>query len=773
MDCIVSGLSLYTPNLLVVLAFITPGEDLSSTQNQSRRGISRRQNALKPEVRVIDINSKEEVSIADTLDVSRYENLSATDYHLGILPAMRVLQKATNQRGTLEAISGGIEAIGGGIWDATMYPARFLTSATGLGAGGLGSFGSPGSSKAPSVLHARPEPQRLSSSAEVTSLQLVRGMKIFIQSPYDCIVATKPGFSDHFTWLSTHAKYEEAWSFLDRHPEAVPGPADPADSAPNTPTKASLNDVPADDTSLAVSTLNRSGLRVQRAKLRVGERWIDQLVSNEEWSKAGRVCGQVLGSSETWEHWVNVFANANRFDEITPFVPGDEVHPSLPPAVYEILLGHYVSTDRLRFSRLLGKWSPDLFNVDTLLEAIQSKFKSGEVREDSVEEGITGRDWRLLMESLAKLFLAVGRPRKALRCFIQLQDAEAAMTLIADAHLVEAVADDISGFVQLRVSKEQQRSAPLAELASLTIDPIRLLVSEAHHGTVLPDTVVKQLKNRHGMPNPYLFFYFRALWNGETAPTQDTKMNNRALPVSERLLANEGKSLVSDFADTAVSLFVEYDRDLLMTFLKSSQSYTLSFASQICEQRNFTPELVYLLGKEGRTGQALRLIIDQLGDVSQAISFAKEQNDASLWDDLLELSMSKPSFIRGLLEEVGTSIDPLKLVKRIPLGLEIEGLREGLGGMLKEFEVQESISKGVARVLRSEVNANMQQRSQGLRKGIKFDVAKGKVRTNKERRAMSGQVKAKDIRLGHCAGCGDPMNERGMSFHHPSILQMS
>lgn len=140
-----------------------------------------------------------------------------------------------------------------------------------------------------------------------------------------------------------------------------------------------------------------------------------------------------------------------------------------------------------------------------------------------------------------------------------------------------------------------------------------------------------------------------------------------------------------------------------MIFLKSSQSYTLDFASRICEQRNYIPELVYLLSKEGRTAQALRLIIDSLNDVSQAIAFAKEQNDASLWDDLLDYSMNKPRFIRGLLEEVGTSIDPLKLVKRIPLGLEIEGLREGLGRMLREYEVQESICEGVARVLRGKL----------------------------------------------------------------------
>jgi uncharacterized protein with PIN domain len=34
------------------------------------------------------------------------------------------------------------------------------------------------------------------------------------------------------------------------------------------------------------------------------------------------------------------------------------------------------------------------------------------------------------------------------------------------------------------------------------------------------------------------------------------------------------------------------------------------------------------------------LIIDRLADVSQAIAFAKEQDDADLWEDLLNYSMT-------------------------------------------------------------------------------------------------------------------------------------
>ena len=116
------------------------------------------------------------------------------------------------------------------------------------------------------------------------------------------------------------------------------------------------------------------------------------------------------------------------------------------------------------------------------------------------------------------------------------------------------------------------------------------------------------------------------------------------------------------------------------------------------------------------------MIIENLSDVSFAISFAKEQDDPELWNDLLNYSMDKPQFIRGLLEEVGTAINPIQLVKRIPEGLEIEGLRDGIGRMVREYEIQHSISEGVARVLRGEVSTGMDTLRAGQKRGIKFEV---------------------------------------------------
>jgi vacuolar protein sorting-associated protein 41 len=776
-DCIVSGVSLYTPNLLLVLAYITPDENESQkdvkADSTPRRGITRRQNALQPEMRIVDINTKEEVC-ADTLNVSRFESLTATDYHLGILPVIRASTKTTTHRGALEVLGN----FGSSIWDASMYSTKLLSSAAvdatlysaQLFASGA-SVRSAGSGNKPSKgANLKDSDTSLIPSKPVLGPNpalLTRSMKIFIQSPYDCVLAIKPTRSDHVAWLVEHEKYEEAWNEIDLHPDAIGGIPDPTPttSTPSTPTRTqgstTLYDF-FDDSASSVTKKPNFYSQSEKEKRRIGDKWLQQLVNAQEWAKAGQVCGKVIGTSHNWEHWVSVFADANKHTEIAYQIPTEPIRPPLSSWVYEIMLGNYISKDRPKLAEFLDRWSPDLFDVGSVVSAMESRLRTGEVSPDTTEGGIRGRDWRILTDGLAKLYLASGRTRDALKCYIRLQDADVALALIRENHLVDAVADDIPGLLLLRITKEQQKEGSLSELEELSIEPIRLLVSEAHHGVVSPGDVVEQLKQQKSL-QPFLFFYFRALWNGDTAEDPSTKKRTVRDATTHRLTV-EGKSLVNDFADTALKLFAEYDRSLLFEFLKASPSYNLSLASSICEERGYIPEFVYILSKEGNTKKALYIIIEQLNDVSQAITFAKEQDDPDLWDDLLSYSMNKPTFIRALLEEAGTAIDPIALIRKIPDGLEIMGLRDSLTRMVKEYELQHSIGEGVARVFRGEVTNSMRMLRAGQKKGIRFDVnlrdTVGRPKTPAKKRKLRRRIPAEDFRSGHCCGCGEAFEEK-------------
>lgn len=819
-DCMVAGVSMYTPTLLLVLAYTEKKRSTKAKKgNDSHpRGRAHR-NALKPELRLINVDSKEEVE-TDALPVSRFESLSCSDYHLGVLYPVKIPAQLAQKgyfghigSGAAAVGSGlvtGVETVGQGMWDATMYGPRML------GANRLFNQAETGSIRSGRGEMERSPMGRTTSyltglipglgssifgkeNEDLKAVATTQGMKIFLLSPFDCIVAVKRTLADRMQWLEKVQRYQKAWELLDEFPQAA-GPAAylSGSSSPPTPSKsssidqstsdsvASLTKQPqkstlaeffADTASIAGSVRPREKSQyssAEKEKRRIGELWLQQLTKAAKWSEAGEVAGRVLNTTTRWDHWVWVFIRNNQYDAISPHIPAMELTPPLPSSVFEVVLGHYVSTDRKRFQELINIWPSDLFEISSVTIAIQDQLSSGDVRADS-------EDWRILMECLAKLYLADGHYREALRCYIRLQDADTAMSLVKDHHLVDAIVDDIPGFVLLRITQQQLKTSSRDELEKLSSEPIKVMVDEASHGIVEPNLVVQQL-NKPAL-RAFLYFYFKDLWCGTGRSEAQTHVSRHRFSTTN-LAADEGKLLVDGYPDLAVELFADYNRKLLMEFLHTSNLYDFSTALKVCEKRKYVEEEVYLLSKTGSLKKALYLIIDELQDVSFAITFAKEQDDKGLWEDLLEYSMSRPQFISGLLSEVGTAIDPIRLIKRIPSGIEIEGLKDGLRKILREYDLQDSISSGAARILSSEVAVNMEILRRGRRKGIKFEVPSGggKAQGDMQDDSVSEMtVVSTGPKAGHCAKCDKPFSGDeigtligfacGHVYHVPCLLE--
>jgi vacuolar protein sorting-associated protein 41 len=724
-DCILSGITIFTPSLLAILAYRTKDDDDNPIQpptananaSTQKKGRSHRRTGLAPQLRLIDVKFGFEIDV-DELSISRFETLSAQDYHLAtlyILPPPST--SSTGKDGELQ--KGALE----GLWDAAggKYATRIFSSGASVlsrSSDGekTGSFQSPPASMV-GMAAAGLQKKRLDSHPYVTE----PGLKLFVQSPYDCVLAVKRGQGDRLEWLMERKSYKEAWALVEAHPEVVPiaGTTTDGEATAASPTSSKGQGSLADffgDAGTAASDGGRASA-VEKEKRKIGDLWLQQLVSSSHWEEAGRVAGKVLGTSSRWEHWVWTFAQADKFDEITPFIPASN-EAQLPGVVYEVVLGHYVQADPARLKDLLEEWDPalDLYEIGSVTKAVEARLDGRE--EGSVDEGT--QDWNLLMECLARLYFADAKAREALRCWIRVQNANAAFKLIREEKLMDMVAaEDVPGLLMLRVSKDLMDHGSLAELEEASSEATGLLVEEALRGTVLPATVISQLQQRGPRFRPFIFFYLRALWNGSSSHLNELDSAPKPRRKFDPRIDN-GHALVEDHADLAVDLFAQYGRGLLLTFLKASSIYSYEKAAALCEKLHYIPELVHILSKTGQTKRALFLIIGELGDVKQAIEFAKENPD--LWDDLLDYSMDKPAFIRGLLEEVGTAIDPIKLVRRIPSGLEIEGLKEGVKKMLREYDIQFSISEGVARVLRGEVEVGMDALRAGQRKAVRFEV---------------------------------------------------
>jgi len=172
------------------------------------------------------------------------------------------------------------------------------------------------------------------------------------------------------------------------------------------------------------------------------------------------------------------------------------------------------------------------------------------------------------------------------------------------------------------------------------------------------------------------------------------------------------------FGRLQVELTAEYHPERLMAFLRQSNNVPLRDALAICEQRKMIPEQVFLLQRCGNTAKALDLIITELGDVDEAIEFAKEVNDEDLWNELIEKSLHRPDFVLGLLNNAGTFISPLDLIAKIKPGMKIEGLRGALVKILHDYNLQSELRISCRTILSQDTsmlfNKMVRQRKGGM-----------------------------------------------------------
>ena len=82
------------------------------------------------------------------------------------------------------------------------------------------------------------------------------------------------------------------------------------------------------------------------------------------------------------------------------------------------------------------------------------------------------------------------------------------------------------------------------------------------------------------------------------------------------------------------------------------------------------------------------------------------------------------AFIRGLLENVGAEIDPIRLIRRIKNGLEIPGLKEALIKILHDFHLQISLLEGCQTIINGDSSDLAGTRSKGQNSGFFMNCAK-------------------------------------------------
>ncbi|KAJ3568468.1 hypothetical protein NP233_g5698 [Leucocoprinus birnbaumii] len=475
-----------------------------------------------------------------------------------------------------------------------------------------------------------------------------------VMSPRDLVRVRPRDRRDHVAWLLERQRYEEALEEVEK--------------------------LEADEL-LKKTDLSGDGEEkdvVNAAE--IGQKYIRHLVNEGEFVKAAKLTPKVCGHDpKKWEGWIFVFADKRHLQAssffrlqhapphpvqaIIPYVPTDA--PRLDHLVYEMILAHFLAHDRQTLRQTIKDWPREIYDISAVIVAVRSELDKADSQPRSMA---SPSSTVILMECLADLYTANRQPGKALPYYLRLRRPNV-FELIKEHNLFTDVQDQVLLLVEFDHELMEKRKAEGKDPGQS--DAITLLVNNMHSIPII--RVVQQLQNKPY----YLFLYLDAL-------------------------VERDPHLVSEFADLQVKLYAEFATTRLIDFLRASTYYNLEMAYEVCNERNLVLEMVFLLGRMGNNKKALHLIIERLGDVQRAIEFAKEQSDDDLWEDLLKYSETRPTFIRGLLENVGVEISPIRLIRRIKNGLEIPGLKEALIKILQDFHLQISLLEGCGAILDSD-----------------------------------------------------------------------
>jgi len=174
-----------------------------------------------------------------------------------------------------------------------------------------------------------------------------------------------------------------------------------------------------------------------------------------------------------------------------------------------------------------------------------------------------------------------------------------------------------------------------------------------------------------------------------------------------------------------VRLYAEYDPGDLLGFLRASERYPLEDALGVCQQRGLLEEEAYLLGRAGRVGEALRILLEKMGDVDGAVAFASEYQDPKLWEELVDFVREHPHLLVPLLErldaldtlhhgQVGSdsgrpqpppTATPAHVLRRLPPNTPVPRIAASVKRVFDSYELSASLHASCSRLSGGEMRA--------------------------------------------------------------------
>ena len=395
---------------------------------------------------------------------------------------------------------------------------------------------------------------------------------------------------------------------------------------------------------------------------------LDALLDAGQAEAAAAACPQFLGASATlWEYWIFVFDRRGALARLAPRIPTAE--PRLAPSVYDMVLERLLETDPPALLAAVKRWGHPgvsdgeaLYSLDALMVRVDARAKrdAGRRRGDG-----SPRRRAAVAETVAELYVLDGQARRGLDCLLALDPAavtesSAVFDLVEAQRLYEDVRDRVA---TLRAFSEERA----ADLLVKHVDKFPL-------GDV--DDQLAREEDGGAARLWYLRTCFARLPDLYASADHRRRHADHA-----RLYARLGP--VPDAASAGPR--ADYDSEMLR-FLRWSSFVPLTEAYDACaaQEAPLYDEMVWVLGKTGKTAEALALLLDKIGSVKRAVRFV-EAHDRSLWSTLIRHALRDARFLGELLDDAGSSsLDVGALLHQIPEGTRVPGLRDKLANVFQD-----------------------------------------------------------------------------------------
>ncbi|CAA2955632.1 vacuolar sorting-associated 41 homolog [Olea europaea subsp. europaea] len=456
----------------------------------------------------------------------------------------------------------------------------------------------------------------------------------------------------------------------------------------------------------------------------VGSRYLDHLIVERKYAEAASLCPKLLrGSASAWERWVFHFAHLRQLPVLVPYMPTE--NPKLRDTAYEVALVALATNPSFHKDLLstVKSWPPVIYSVLPVISAIEPQLNTSSMTD-------------ALKEALAELYVIDGQYEKAFALYADLMKPEV-FDFVEKHNLHDAICEKVAQLMRI----DSKRAIPL-------------LIQ--HRDRISPQDVVSQLmaaKNK--FENKFDVRYFLHLYLHSLFESNP----------------HAGK----DFHDMQVELYADYDKKMLLPFLRSSQHYTLEKASDICVKRDLLREQVFILGRMGNSKQALAVIINKLGDIEEAIEFVSMQHDDDLWEELIKQCLNKPEMVGVLLEHTVGHLDPLYIVNMVPNGLEIPRLRDRLVKIITDYRTETSLRHGCNDILKADCVNLLIKYYKEARRAIYLSDEEDGTRSKRDKNRSSQfaerslsvrsvEVKSKTRGGTRCCVCFDPFSIQNVSI---------